>query len=473
MRIVSHGTTQAARRRAGALVVAMTLLLAPLASADRTQLKPGWNVFSPQQDVELGQKVAADADRQLPIVNDPRINDYLNRLGRRLASKAPGERYPYQFKLVNDKSINAFALPGGFIYVHRGVIEAADNEAQLAGVIGHEIGHVAMRHGTNQLTKANFTQGILAIFGAVSGNSIGAVLAQAGAGFAANSILLKYSRDAERQSDIIGTQLLYDNGYDPRAMAQFFEKLQAQSKGGRPIEFFASHPNPENRVQGVMAEIDKLGGAPPNYGSDSAEFQEIKRIVSALPAPPKGRGTTRSSSSPRQPATHPPRPSERYLGFQSRTMTMSYPDNWTAYGPGGRSGQDLPVTFAPEGGIVQDANGNGALAYGMMVSILTPQEDRYGHITLESATDQLLQQLKQSNPQLQYQGRASRVRVGREAALSVFFANPSPVSGREFGWIVTVLRRDGLFSFICVAPEREYEQYEHTFQDMIDTVRFR
>jgi hypothetical protein len=462
-----------ALRQSAALVLALTLMLAPFARAERTVLKPGWNVFSPQQDVELGQKVSADADRQLPIINDARITNYLNRLGRQLASRAPGERYPYQFKLVNDKSINAFALPGGFIYIHRGIIEAADNEAQLAGVIGHEIGHVAMRHGTNQLTKANFTQGILAIFGVMSGNSIGAVLAQAGAGFAANSILLKYSRDAERQSDIIGTQILFDIGYDPRAMAQFFEKIQALSKGGRPIEFFSSHPNPENRVQGVMEEIDRLGGPPANYRNDSAEFQEIKRIVSALPAPPKGRSASSGGSAPRRPSSHPPRPSERYLGFQSRTMTMSYPDNWMAYGPGGRSGQDLPVTFAPEGGIVQDANGNGALAYGMMVSIFEPQTDRYGQITLESATEQLVQQLRQSNPQMRIQGRGSRMRVGRNDALSCFFTNPSPISGREYGWIVTVMRREGLFSFISVAPEREFEQYEHTFQDMIDTIRFR
>jgi Zn-dependent protease with chaperone function len=461
-------------RQCAALVLALLLAWPQAALAERTQLKPGWNMFTPQQDVEIGQQVAADAERKLPIVNDSRITNYLNNLGRRLAAKAPGEKYPYQFKLVNDKSINAFALPGGFIYIHRGVVEAADNEAQLAGVMGHEIGHVALRHGTNQATKASFAQGLLGILGGVMGSgSAAAIAAQLGAGFAANSILLKYSRDAERQSDIIGTQILYDTGFDPRAMAQFFEKLQAESRGGRPIEFFSSHPNPENREEGVNAEIAKLGGAPANYRSDSAEFREFKRLVSSLPAPPKGSTAGSGSGTPRRPTSHPPLPSEQFQGFQSRNLSLSFPDNWYAYGQSSRNTQELPVTLAPEGGIVQDASGNGALAYGMMITLYQPRTDSRVRITLESATDQLLQQLRQANPRMQLDNRTNRVRIGREPGLSIYFVNDSSLGGREYGWIVTVLRNEGLYSFISVAPESEYRNYEHTFQDMLDTVRFR
>ena len=212
-------------RQVMALVVSLAFVLTPLARADRTQLKPGWNMFSAQQDVEVGQQVSKEAEQQMRMLNDRRVDDYLNNLGRRLAAKAPGERYPYQFKVVNDRAINAFALPGGLVYVNRGSIEAADNEAQLAGVMAHEISHVALRHGTNQASKASAAQMPLAILGGVLGsNSTGAMLAQLGAGFALNSILLKYSRTAESQADIMGTQILYDSGYDPRALAQFFEK---------------------------------------------------------------------------------------------------------------------------------------------------------------------------------------------------------------------------------------------------------
>lgn len=269
------------------LAAVAVLVLAPLAWANRTLLKPGWNMFSPAQDVEVGQQTSRDAERQLPMLNNSRIDTYLNNLGRSLASHAPGEKYPYQFKGVNDRAINAFALPGGFLYINRGVIEAADNEAQLAGVMAHEIAHVALRHGTNQASKAYVAQVPLAILGgALGSNSTAAVLAQLGAGFATNSLLLKYSRTAESQADMLGTQILYDSGYDPMAMVQFFEKIQAQSTGGRVPVFFSSHPNPENRAGAVDQEINNLGGSPRNSKTNSREFQDIKGYALALAGPP-------------------------------------------------------------------------------------------------------------------------------------------------------------------------------------------
>src|SRR5712664_3546830 len=263
----------------------MTLLLLPNAAAQRTQLKPGWNMFSPQQDVELGKKAALDAARQLPSCNAPQVDAYLTQLGLRLASKLPtgGVQYPFEFHCVNDKAINAFALPGGYVFVNRGAIEAADNEAQLAGVMAHEFSHVALRHGTNQSTKAMLAETGLGIFGAVFGDTAGgALLTQLGS-FTAGGVLLRYSRTAESQADVMGTQILYDAGYDPRALAQFFEKLEAETKGKNPPEFFSDHPNPEHRVERVDEEVERLGGAPANARRDSAEFEAIKREVLALP----------------------------------------------------------------------------------------------------------------------------------------------------------------------------------------------
>src|SRR5713226_3815099 len=222
-------------RQVVAVVVAVVLTLAPLAWAERTQLKPGWNLFSPEQDAQLGRQVSRDAERQVPMLNDARVDAYLNSLGHRLAAHAPYHYFQYQFKCVNDRAINAFALPGGFVYINRGVLEAADNEAQAAGVMAHEISHDELRHGTNQASKAYVAQVPLAVLGgALGANSVGSVLAQLGAGFVTNSVLLKYSRDAERQADIMGTQILHDSNYDPRAMAQFFEKIEAESKTKGP-----------------------------------------------------------------------------------------------------------------------------------------------------------------------------------------------------------------------------------------------
>src|SRR6201984_1074658 len=148
---------------AGFLLTAFTILYA---ADNRTKLKPGFNLFSPQQDIEMGRQSAQQAERQLQIVNDRDPATYINTLGQQLAAHAPNnEMYPFQFKIINDTAINAFALPGGFIYVNRGAIEAADNESQIAGVMAHEIGHVVLRHGTHQISRAYVAQAPLAVLG--------------------------------------------------------------------------------------------------------------------------------------------------------------------------------------------------------------------------------------------------------------------------------------------------------------------
>lgn len=251
----------------------------------RTPLKPGWNLFTPEQDIQIGQRASARVGRQVLLLNDARVDNYLDALGKKLAGYAPGYKYPYQYRCVNDQNINAFALPGGFIYINRGVIEAADDEAQLAGVMAHETSHVALRHGTNEVSKAEAWRIPLGLLGAAGG--LGGLIGEVGAGFTLDSIILKYSRDDETQADVMGTQILYDSGYDPRALTQFFEKIEAETKGKQPAQFFSDHPNPGNRIGRIDEEVDKLGGPEPNYRSDSDDFHSIKIYVMKLPKPPK------------------------------------------------------------------------------------------------------------------------------------------------------------------------------------------
>lgn len=449
------------------IALLMLSLVVPL-YGDRTQLKPGWNLFSPQQDVEMGQQVSKEADAQLPILNDRQATAYINDLGKRLASHAPNnsDQYPFQFKIVNDKSINAFALPGGFIYVNRGTIEAAANEAELAGVIGHEIGHVVLRHGTNQASKAYLAQVPLSILGGVIGsNSIGAVIAQLGIGFGVNSIILKYSRDAERQADLAGTQILYDSGYDPKAMANFFEKLQAEAgRSGRGSEFFSDHPNPENRIGNVQKEIEKLGGAPRNARLDSPQFQDSKRLVAGAPTVGKnGRPATNSRPGSGK-GGKPPRPSDRLIDFNSGNLRLRHPDNWKEYGQGSA------VTLAPDGGII-----SGSLAYGMMIATYEPHDDNGdGRLTLAEATDQLINELHQSNPQMRVTRRHERIRIGGQSGMVTELTNQSPAGGREIDLVFTVAAPDGTFYyFVGVAPQADFSDYDRAFQDVIDGVRFR
>jgi hypothetical protein len=410
----------------------------------------------------MGREVAREAESQLPILNDSRTNAYIDRLGKTLAARAPGEKYPYQFKVINDKRINAFALPGGYVYINRGVIEAAASEAQLASVLAHEIGHVALRHGTNQVSKAYIAQAPLAILGGVLGNnSVGAVLAQLGVGFATNSILLKYSRDAERQADLMGTQILYDAGYDPRGAVEFFERIQAESKG-RAAEFFSSHPNPDNRISGVQNEIVKLGGARSGARTTSSEFQSVKNLIGGMPAAASnGRAGSNVPADTR--TGRPETPSTRMATFNGQDLQFRYPDNWRQYGQGSA------VTVAPDGGIV-----DGALAYGMMIAPFEPRYDQDGRVTLEEATDQLLDDLRRTNSNMRIVRSRERVRMGNQPALSTEVSNESPIGGRETDWIVTTLRPDGtLYYFVGVAPRNEFNRYVPSFEDILESTRFR
>src|SRR5262245_60149846 len=411
------------------VVFSMTLF------AQRTKLRPGTNIFSPQQDIDLGREVAKDAERQLELINNGNANTYISALGQRLASKVPNEnKFPFYFKIVNDRSINAFALPGGPVYVHRGAIEAADNEAQLAGVMGHEMGHVILRHGTNQATKAQVGQGALGILGAVLGNGAAGQIAAVGGGFLANSVLLKYSRDAESQADLIGTQVLYDLGYDPKAMAEFFDKLAKEHKGTKTEEFFSNHPIPENRVTKVNTEIKKLGPVSPTPRTNSADFQEVKRIMLSLPEPVKRDPKATSNTGNSKP---PAAPSSRTVELNLAAVRLRHPDNWKS------SVKDTHATIVPDGGVI-----GGNLAYGVIVDIFRPQGAR----DLDQATTQLLNELKQGNPGMQISRSRGQTRLDGRAALLSEVLNDSPAGGQETDYVLTVMRSSSeMLYFVMVA----------------------
>jgi hypothetical protein len=434
------------------LVFCVTLL------AQRTKLRPGSNGYTPQQDVEIGREVAKDAERQFELITNNNANAYINALGQQLVSKAPNEyKFPFYFKIVNDRSMNAFALPGGPIYIHRGAIEAADNEAQLAGVVGHEIGHIILRHGTNQATKAERTQGFLGILGAVLGDGAAGQIATIGGSFLASSVLLKYSRDAETQSDLMGTQILYDLGYDPKAMAEFFEKLAKETKGTRAQEFFSNHPIPENRVTKVNAEIKKLGPVPARPRTDSPDFQEVKRMMLAMAEPVKRdpKAAPANTSSGRPPAA----PSTRTVELNMDAARLRHPENWRA------SVEGTHATVAPDGGVI-----GGNLAYGMLVDVFQPQGAR----NLDQATTQLLNELKRGNPSMQTVRSRVQTRLDGRPALLAELLNDSPAGGQETDIVVTTLRPNGaVLYFVMVVPTKDLGQYRNAFNQILESVRVR
>ncbi|GAC1637131.1 MAG: hypothetical protein NVS9B14_16760 [Candidatus Acidiferrum sp.] len=445
--------------------VAFVIMMVPAAFAQRTNLKPGWNLFSVQQDIAVGKQNAMQAEKQLPLCNAPRVDEYLTQLGKKLVAhlNTHGAEYPWEFHCVNDRSINAFALPGGYVFVNRGAIEAADNEAQLAGVMAHELSHVALRHGTNQASRVQLTEGGLGIVGGLlGGGASGALIEQLG-GFAVGGVLLRYSRSAETQADVSGTQALYDAGYDPRAMAQFFEKLEADSKGKTPPEFFSDHPNPDHRLERVDQEIERLGGTPPNAKRDSQEFEAAKREVMNLPIVKK---TAPGAAVPTGSLSKPAAPSTNYSSYQGSGYTMRYPDNWKKYG------DQNSVAFAPEGGVGNDASGHGAMAYGLTIGTAQLQNADASN-ALDTATQQLISGLQQSNPNMKVTRQPSRVRLNNQPALSTYLSNDSPMGGQETDWIITVVRPEGLVYFVCTAPASEFHEYNKAFGDVFDSVRFK
>lgn len=262
-----------------------------LYAVERFNFQPGFNLFSRDQDVEVGRKASAEIDSNLPLIQDGQVDGYVSGLGMRLSAVAPnqsgGAKYPWTFRVVNSSEINAFALPGGFIYVNRGAIEAAQDEAQIAGVLAHEEGHVVMRHGTHQASEMMLAQAPLSILAGLLGqsSSLASQLAQLGLSFGVNSILLRNSRSAESQADEVGTYILYRVGYDPHAMAQFFEIIQRKYPQ-QTIQFFSDHPNPGNRIRNVDEEIPRLGPGK-NWKEDSPEFQAVKRKLQHMPPAPK------------------------------------------------------------------------------------------------------------------------------------------------------------------------------------------
>jgi Zn-dependent protease with chaperone function len=442
------------------------------ALAQRSQLKAPWNMYSPQTDITEGKKFALQVESQMPLCNDPKVDAYLTQLGLRLTAHLPtnGVQYPFEFHCVNDKSINAFALPGGYVFINRGAIEVADNESQLAGVMAHELSHVALRHGTAQASKASFAQGAAGIFGSIFGGSTGGALLTEGLSLGAGSALLHYSRSAETQADVMGTQVLYDSGYDPRAMAQFFEKLQQETKGKNPPEFFSDHPNPDHRLERVDEEIQKLGGIPANARRDSAEFEAAKRAVMVLPVVPK---TAKTASAPTAGSSggatsaSPAPPAEKMSVYQSPGYSLGYPENWKKF-----AGDKTGVTFGPEGGVVNDGSGHGVLAYGLTLGTTQPRNSANDANALESSTEDLVSTLQQANPNMKITRQPQRVKLNGEPAFSTYLSNDAPGGGLEVDWLITVQRPEGLVYFVCTAPQSEFENYRKTFSAMLDSVRF-
>ena len=432
----------------------------------RVEPSHGFDMFSAQEEVQAGQQAAAQVSKQLPILpdSDP-VTIYIQRLGRQLAAHAPGEKWPYSFHVVNQKEINAFALPGGPVFVNLGTIKAADNEAELAGVMAHEISHVVQRHGTRAASKQMAAQLPLAILGGVMGQGALAQMAQMGMGFGVGSYFLKNSRKAESEADLLGTDIMYDTGFNPRAMSDFFTKLERQGGVARGPQFLSDHPDPGNRAQVVAKEVATLPRKT-SYRTDSAEFRDIKERVGGM-SPLNAQQIAERQTSSANASRGDVEPSGSLRNFNHSDFDISYPDNWRVFGD-----RNSSVTIAPPNGV-----SNSTVAYGMMINTYQPEES---NSNLDQATHELLASLRQSNPDLRVIGQDENIRVNSIPGKSVDLVGNSPLqdqsgrAGQERDWLVAFQRRDGsLLYVVSIAPDKDFESLRPTFEQMLKSIKLR
>lgn len=448
------------------------LIAQPLTLVAQTKtLRPGFNFFSKEQDVQLGREAAAQIEREVPILNNPEMEKWLNELARPLVSQPEAGDYPYTFKWVNDPNINAFALPGGPVYMNTGLLSHADNEGQVVGVLAHEIGHVALRHGTNQVSRANlFT--IPAMIGSMAIGDRGMLsqLGQIGVGLGLNGVMMKYSRGAETQSDQLGALLMHRAGYNPLEMANFFEKLEAIA-GNRSgaASWFSSHPNPGNRVEIVQKEILTFDRR--EYDRDTGQFARFKAIAGKVPPPaapgtPGQSGGQGSAKVPLPAQSSLEMPSTRTRNHTSASFEVAHPDNWQV----SRAQQGEAVTIAPSYGQVQ-VNGGSALGYGAILNVHTGSNGQ----RLEELAGAIEQEVVRNNPGFQMTEEPMRIMVDGKRAILYMLSGPGPYQNVNETVVLAVIERkeNEVVSAIFVAPERDYSRFEPAFKNMLRTVRVR
>ncbi len=448
------------------------LLLASLLTA-QTKITPPKNSYSVEQDIKLGREAAAEVQKQLPIMRDDEVTSYVQDIGRRLVSGIPSDQqhagFRYTFDVVNVREINAFALPGGPMFVNRGMIEAAQTEGEVAGVMAHEISHVALRHGTAQASKAQKYQfGAIAgaVIGAVIGGRVGDVVAQ-GAQFGLGTAFLRFSREYERQADIEGAQIMARAGYDPRDMANMFKTIEKQGGGGGP-EWLSDHPNPGNRVESITREAATIRVE--NVHRDTRPFERVRAHLRSLPAAPTTEQATKNAKRggglPRRDggtiATRVEPPSSRYTQYnEGDVFQVSVPSNWR------EMGGSSAVTFAPDGAYGQ-VNGQSVFTHGTEIGIARNESHN-----LQTATEELIDSLAQGNPQMSRPSNFHRATLAGRPGLQTTLSNVSDATGKtETIQVMTTLMQDGnLMYFVAVAPKDEFSSYQSAFQRVAGSVR--
>ena len=460
-----------------AWIALVAISIMPYSALAQTQITYHSNKYSVQDDVKLGRQAAQEAEQQFPLLRDEEVRSYVEDVGRRLVNAIPSQfqhpEFQYYFKVINASDINAFALPGGPMYVNRGMIEAAHTEGEMAGVMAHELSHVALRHGTAQASKGQ-KYGVLAGIAGIAGTILGGpgVGQLAQAPFAV--YLLKFSREYETEADVLGAQIMARAGYDPRDLANMFRTLEQQGAGGGG--FLSDHPSPSDRYARINREAQSLrvNTTARNDSRDFARIQERLRGYQRAPTMaeiqrsgqryPVGENT---GNSPNNLPNNVPNgrveyPSSRYQSYSifNGGVEVSVPSNWRQINDANS------VWFVPEGGYGQ-YNGQAVFTHGASFGVA-----QVSNRNLQSATQELINSLAQGNNNLRTNGGYQRATISGRNALFTTLSNVNEATGRpeSVRLITTQLRNGQLFYMIAVAPQSE-RNFESAFQNILRSIR--
>src|SRR5712691_1196985 len=467
-------------RKAGWLscLAAIAVVTSSLTAFAQTKISYHPNKYKPSDDVRVGRQAAAEAERQFPLLRDAEVTAYVESVGQRLVAAIPPEfqhpEFRYYFKVINARDINAFALPGGPMFVNRGMIEAARTEGEVAGVMAHELSHVALRHGTAQATKAGKHQ-----TGAAVAGILGTIFGGPGLGQIAQApfalTLLKYSREYETEADLLGARIMANAGYDPRDLANMFRTIEAQGGGGGG--FLSDHPSPANRYARINQEAQYLRVR--EQTRDDTEFRSIKERLRRYPRAQTmaeiqrsgGRYPNQGNNYPDQNGnnypSNPPRGRVEYPSSRLRTysefnlLQVSVPDNWRELADQGS------VWFAPEGAY-GSTNGQVVYTHGVNIGAV-----RTNSRNLQQATNEFVSSLQQGNGNLRARSNYQRMDVDGRYGLLITLGNTNEATGRSeiINVVTTQLRSGDLLYLITVSPENEYSSYQNTFLNILRSLR--
>ena len=477
------------RRLSFLLAVLVTAQPLPLVAQTTPELPdPGKTSLNRDQQIQLGHQATAEVYKQMPVLPDSNpVTQYVQQLGKKLEAVIPPDRsWPYHFHVVPQKEINAFAIPGGPVFINIGTIQAANDEAELAGVMAHEMSHVYMQHSAKQMAKAQWTGLLAGIAGAIMPQSGLGSLARMGIQVGAGTVMMKYSRGDEAQADAVGAIIMYKAGYNPKAMADFFTTLEKKYGNGGP-QFLSDHPNPGNREAAIQKEISNWPRK--SYLASSNAFAQAKQTAQGIKsysgqeiaqAAKQGVWTRQNRQSGSIPAdlagtnaaggeisnvsVQQVRPSGTFKYARLEGFSIAYPDNWST------GGDASSFLIGPPAGVAQSG-----IAYGVIIAgVANASGD-----SLDQVTQQVVQNIERDNPGTRASGEISRLQVGGMEGRSVYLSGRSPIQQNgepipERDWVVVLPRpQGGMISLVFVGPERDFDQLHPTYRHMLDSLQLR